>query len=62
MWITDYMQKNEQIDLTVNSSKDDASLYQLLNEAAHFQLINLRKARLGTERIVFYLKLRSVAP
>lgn len=61
MWITNFSQKNDQVDITVNSAKDDPALYKTLNESRTFQLINLRKSRTGTDRVVFYLKLRSTS-
>ena len=58
MWITNYAQHGDIIDLTIESSKDEPNFFRHLSGAKNFQIISLRKSRGGNSTIIFYVKLK----
>ena len=61
MWIINYVQHGEMIDMTIESSKDESNFFRFLSGAKKFQVISLRKSRGGNSSVVFYIKLKGCA-
>lgn len=58
MWIINYVQHGEVIDITVESSKDEPNFFRHLSGAKSFKVISLRKSRGGNSTVIFYVKLK----
>ena len=58
MWITNYVQHGNTIDLTIQSSQDEPNFYRHLSQAKSFKIVNLRKSRGGNSTVIFYVKLQ----
>ena len=58
MWITNYVQHGNTIDLTIQSSQDEPNFYRHLSQAKSFKIVNLRKSRGGNSTVIFYAKLQ----
>ena len=58
MWITNYVQHGNTIDLTIQSSQDEPNFYRYLSQAKSFKIVNLRKSRGGNSTVIFYAKLQ----
>jgi hypothetical protein len=58
MWITNYVQHGNTIDLTIQSSQDETNFYRHLSQAKSFKIVNLRKSRGGNSTVIFYVKLQ----
>ena len=58
MWITNYVQHSNIIDLTIQSSQDEPNFFRHLSLAETFKIINLRKSRSGNSTVIFYAKLQ----
>ena len=61
MWITNYVQHGNTIDLTIQSSQDEPNFYRHLSQAKSFKIVNLRKSRGGNSTVIFYVKLQGGA-
>lgn len=57
MWITNYVQNGNVIDVTVCSSQDELNFFRLLSKAENFKIVNLRKSRGNNSTVMFYIKL-----
>ena len=58
MWIINYVQHGEIIDITIESSKDEPNFFRHLSGAKSFTIISLRKSRGGNSTVIFYVKLK----
>lgn len=58
MWITNYVQHSNTVDLTIQSSQDEPNFYRHLSQAKSFKIVNLRKSRGGNSTVIFYVKLQ----
>lgn len=58
MWIINYVQHGEIIDITIESSKDEPNFFRHLSGAKNFKIISLRKSRGGNSTVIFYVKLK----
>ena len=61
MWIINYVQHGEFIDITIESSKDEPNFFRHLSRAKSFKIISLRKSRGGNSTLIFYVKLKGVS-
>lgn len=58
MWIINYVQHGEVIDITIESRKDEPNFFRHLSGAKSFKVISLRKSRGGNSTVIFYVKLK----
>ena len=58
MWIINYVQHGEFIDITIESSKDEPNFFRHLSGAKSFKVISLRKSRGGNSTVIFYVKIK----
>ena len=58
MWIINYVQHGEVIDITIESGKDEPNFFRHLSGAKSFKVISLRKSRGGNSTVIFYVKLK----
>ena len=58
MWVTNYLQNGEMLDITIEAGKDEPNFYRLLADSKRFKIVNLRKSRGANETVIFYLKLK----
>lgn len=58
MWITNYVQHSNVIDITIQSSQDEPNFFRHLSSAKTFKIVNLRKSRGGNSTVIFYAKLK----
>ena len=58
MWVTNYSQNYDSVDLTLSASKDEPNLYRLIGENETYAIMNLRKSRGYNDTVSFFVKLR----
>ncbi len=58
MWVTNFSQNGDAMELSINSTRDEVNLYRRLEASDVYRIVNLRKNRGPRNTTVYYLKLQ----